>query len=197
MHDTTWIWAVVGGLAIAGVLLFHILNGIVSALPPEVRAPITASAKANSRPLAVLAVVVLWTATYALYSMAHITGSTALSSASGTPATSNAPTATAPGAAGTAPTARGAGTKVVAGTPCHEQRPPGDRTGGGGHCTDGRRRRHEGGGGPRTGDHRRRSCGRRWDHDISRRQQPKHRERRGVRSARRQRRAGEPDVPRL
>src|SRR3954452_23227251 len=111
MHDTTWIWAVVGGLAIAGLLLFHVLHGMISALPPEVRAPITASAKANSRPLAVLAVVVLWTLTYALYSMAHITGSTALSTATGTPGVTNAPAATAPGLAATAPAAGGARSK--------------------------------------------------------------------------------------
>src|SRR3954452_14349872 len=101
MHDTTWIWAVVGGLAIAGLLLFHVLNGILQALPPEVRAPITASAKANSRPLAVLAVVVLWTATYALYFVAHLTGSAtpvaaAAQTGTGTPA--------APGTGAAAPT---------------------------------------------------------------------------------------------
>jgi ABC-type branched-subunit amino acid transport system substrate-binding protein len=85
-HSDTWIWAVVGGLAIAGVLLFHILHGILAALPAEVRAPINASAKANSRPLAVLAVIVLWTATYALYSVAHLTGPTQALAANGAPA---------------------------------------------------------------------------------------------------------------
>src|SRR4051812_43958679 len=108
MHDTTWIWAVVGGLAIAGVLLFHILNGIVSALPPDVRAPIAASAKANSRPLAVLAVVVLWTATYGLYSVAHLTGPAAsLASAGGAPASGAPGQVTAPGT-GAAPVTGGA-----------------------------------------------------------------------------------------
>ncbi|MCU1590800.1 MAG: hypothetical protein JWP11_2056, partial [Frankiales bacterium] len=96
----TWIWAVVGGLAVAGFLLFHVLHGVLNALPAEVRAPISASVRANSRPLAVFAVIVLWTATYGLYSVAHLTAPTsALSTAA-----SNS-TGTAPGvAAGTTPT---------------------------------------------------------------------------------------------
>src|SRR3954464_906972 len=115
MHDTTWIWAVVGGLAIARLLLFHVPHGIITALPPEVRAPITASTKANSRPLAVLAVVVLWTLTYALYSMAHITGSpTSLTSANGVPAAGSPPAAVVPGST-SAPVA-GSRVKVAGGS---------------------------------------------------------------------------------
>jgi branched-chain amino acid transport system substrate-binding protein len=131
-HSDTWIWAVVGGLAIAGVLLFHILHGIVQSLPAEVRAPIAASAKANSRPLAVLAVVVLWTATYGLYSVAHLTapaGSLSAAAQNNTGATSQTGTASttpsgttegkavAPGpAAGPATTISTAGAPTLSGT---------------------------------------------------------------------------------
>jgi ABC-type branched-subunit amino acid transport system substrate-binding protein len=68
----TWIWAVVAGLAVAGVLLWHVANAVLSALPEEVRTPVKASVRSNSRPLGVMAVVVLWTLTYALYSVAHL-----------------------------------------------------------------------------------------------------------------------------
>lgn len=68
----TWIWAVIGGLVLAGALLWHILNATLTALPEEVRAPVKASMRANSRPLAVMAVAVVWTLTYALYSVAHL-----------------------------------------------------------------------------------------------------------------------------
>ncbi|MDX6200296.1 MAG: branched-chain amino acid transport system substrate-binding protein [Actinomycetota bacterium] len=120
MHSDTWIWAVVGGLALAGLLLFHILHGFMQSLPAEVRAPITASAKANSRPLAVLAVIVLWTASYALYSIAHLDdGTNALASAAqnGTGTTTAPGTATnGPAAAGsTAPLPGGAATGAVNG----------------------------------------------------------------------------------
>ncbi|MDT7571245.1 MAG: branched-chain amino acid transport system substrate-binding protein [Actinomycetota bacterium] len=113
MHDHTWIWAVVGGLVLAGLLLFHILSGMLKALPTEVRAPITASAKANSRPLAVLAVIVLWTATYALYSVAHLsddTSSLANAAQTGSGAT------TGPGTTGTAPVTPGSTAPVPGGT---------------------------------------------------------------------------------
>jgi ABC-type branched-subunit amino acid transport system substrate-binding protein len=131
-HSDTWIWAVVGGLAIAGVLLFHILHGIMQSLPAEVRAPIAASAKANSRPLAVLAVVVLWTATYGLYSVAHLTapagslsaaaqnntGATSQTGAvSTTPSGTTQGKAVAPGpAAGPATTISTAGAPILSGT---------------------------------------------------------------------------------
>src|SRR3954447_24127280 len=133
MHDTTWIWAVVGGLAIAGVLLFHILNGIVSALPPEVRAPITASAKANSRPLAVLAVIVLWTATYALYSVAHLTEPSANSLASSTQNGKGTPTARAP--APNAPTTVGSSAPLPGGAVTGAVRGPAITTTAGGART--------------------------------------------------------------
>ncbi|MDT7549785.1 MAG: hypothetical protein QOE84_2179, partial [Actinomycetota bacterium] len=102
-HSDAWIWAVVGGLALAGMLLFHILHGILAALPAEVRAPIAASAKANSRPLAVLAVIVLWTITYGLYSVAHLTTPAASLSAAGASQSSTATTGQA-GATATTPT---------------------------------------------------------------------------------------------
>src|SRR4051812_14122771 len=107
-HSDTWIWAVVGGLAIAGLLLFHVLHGILNALPAEVRAPLNASAKANSRPLAVLAVVVIWTATYALYSIAHITGPASTLSSAGAAqnnGAAQAPTASPATTPGTTPSA--------------------------------------------------------------------------------------------
>jgi ABC-type branched-subunit amino acid transport system substrate-binding protein len=108
-HSDTWIWAVVGGLAIAGLLFVHILSGIMRSLPAEVRSPITATAKANSRPLVVLAVIVLWTATYALYSVAHLTAPV-------TPVSTAAQngTATQPGVNGTTPT--GPATTTTTGT---------------------------------------------------------------------------------
>jgi branched-chain amino acid transport system substrate-binding protein len=131
-HSDTWIWAVVGGLAIAGVLFFHILHGIMQSLPAEVRAPIAASAKANSRPLAVLAVVVLWTATYGLYSVSHLTapagslsaaaqnntGATSQTGAvSTTPSGTTQGKAVAPGpAAGPATTISTAGAPTLSGT---------------------------------------------------------------------------------
>ena len=102
-HSDAWIWAVVGGLALAGMLLFHILHGILAALPTEVRAPIAASAKANSRPLAVLAVIVLWTITYGLYSVAHLTTPTAALTSAGASQSSTAVTGQ-PGATATTPT---------------------------------------------------------------------------------------------
>jgi branched-chain amino acid transport system substrate-binding protein len=113
-HSDAWIWAVVGGLALAGILLFHVLHGILNALPAEVRAPLAASAKANSRPLAVLAVIVLWTATYALYSVAHLTGPTSTLASAGAQNTDGttaqqAPTAAAPG---TSPAVAAPGGKV-------------------------------------------------------------------------------------
>ncbi|MCW2542549.1 MAG: amino acid-binding protein [Frankiales bacterium] len=80
-----WIWAVLGGLALASVLLWHIANAMLSALPEEVRAPVKASVRSNSRPLAVMAVVVLWTLTYALYSVAHLPSTTAPLAAEQTP----------------------------------------------------------------------------------------------------------------
>jgi hypothetical protein len=112
-HSDAWIWAVVGGLAIAGVLLFHILHGIMQSLPAEVRAPITASAKANSRPLAVLAVVVLWTATYGLYSVAHLT---APAGSLSTAAQSNAGATGQTGTLGTTPSGTTAGKAVAPGS---------------------------------------------------------------------------------
>ncbi|MDT7537662.1 MAG: hypothetical protein QOI82_1247, partial [Actinomycetota bacterium] len=112
MHSDTWIWAVVGGLALAGLLLFHILSSVMKSLPAEVRAPITASTKANSRPLAVLAVIVLWTATYALYSVAHLTQPTTTAAAS---AQDGAGTTTAAGTTTNAPTAAGSSAPLPGG----------------------------------------------------------------------------------
>jgi ABC-type branched-subunit amino acid transport system substrate-binding protein len=83
-----WIWAVVGGLAIVLVLGMHVVHGIFGSLPEEIRTPVLTGLRSNARPLAVTGVVLLWTVTYGLYSVAHVpttTSPTAL--AGGAPAT--------------------------------------------------------------------------------------------------------------
>ena len=97
----TWIWAVVAGVVLAAVLLWHVVNGMLAALPEEVRTPVKASVRANSRPIGVMAVVVLWTLTYALYSVAHLPTTTAQQSAAAQSPTSTTSGTTVPGATAT------------------------------------------------------------------------------------------------
>jgi ABC-type branched-subunit amino acid transport system substrate-binding protein len=62
-----WVWLVVGGLVVCLVLVAHIANGVLKALPPEVQSDVRTSVRNNRGPAGVLAVVLVWTITLALY----------------------------------------------------------------------------------------------------------------------------------
>src|SRR5437016_3023741 len=63
-----WIWTVLAGLALAGVLVYHVAREFLSALPEDVRGSLKASARKNVRPLSVAGVILTWTLIFALYS---------------------------------------------------------------------------------------------------------------------------------
>ena len=64
-----WIWTVLGGLAIAGVLIYHVVREFLAALPDDVRHSVRTTARRNIRPLGVAGVVLTWTLVFALYSI--------------------------------------------------------------------------------------------------------------------------------
>ena len=107
----TWIWAVLGGLALAGFLLFHVISGALNALPQEVREPVVGSVKANARPLAAGGVVLLWTLVYTLYSVSSPGAEGTLTQADGAPAGSGAVVD-----GGTTPTGSGSASTPTTGT---------------------------------------------------------------------------------
>jgi ABC-type branched-subunit amino acid transport system substrate-binding protein len=64
------VWAVAAGLLIGGVLLYHVVSNAISTLSDDIRNRLRASVRSNARPLAVSAVVLVWTLAYGLYSVA-------------------------------------------------------------------------------------------------------------------------------
>jgi branched-chain amino acid transport system substrate-binding protein len=65
----TWIWTVLAGLVLSGVLVYHVARQFVSSLPDDVRDALRATARKNVRPLAVGGVILTWTLIFALYSI--------------------------------------------------------------------------------------------------------------------------------
>src|SRR5438094_9219981 len=64
-----WIWTVIGGLVLAGALLYHVGAQFMSTLPEDIRTALKSSARKNVRPLGVAGVILAWTLVFALYSM--------------------------------------------------------------------------------------------------------------------------------
>src|SRR5581483_4737089 len=64
-----WIWTVIGGLVLAGALLWHVGSQFVSTLPDDIRTALKTSARKNVRPLGVAGVILAWCLVFALYSM--------------------------------------------------------------------------------------------------------------------------------
>jgi branched-chain amino acid transport system substrate-binding protein len=112
-----WIWAVLGGLALAGFLLFHVISSALNALPEEVRAPVIGSVKANARPLIAGGVVLLWTLVFTLYSVSSPSSGDTLTQASDAGVSTEAGTATTTGSTGTttAPATKSGRTAAVTG----------------------------------------------------------------------------------
>jgi ABC-type branched-subunit amino acid transport system substrate-binding protein len=69
-RSTGWVWAVVAGFAVALALLWHVISSAVGTLPDDIRDRLRQSVRSNARPLVVAAVVLAWTLTYGLYSVA-------------------------------------------------------------------------------------------------------------------------------
>ena len=81
-RSTGWVWAVVAGLVVSLVLVWHVVSSAVGTLPDDIRDRLRASVRHNARPLVVGAVVLVWTVTYGLYSVAvQPTGSNTTSNA--------------------------------------------------------------------------------------------------------------------
>jgi branched-chain amino acid transport system substrate-binding protein len=78
-RSTGWVWAVAAGLAIALLLMYHVVSNAISTLPDEIRDRLRGSLRSNVRPLAVATAVLLWTVTYGLYSVAVTPTSSATS----------------------------------------------------------------------------------------------------------------------
>jgi hypothetical protein len=88
-----WIWAVLAGLVLGGVLVGHALLMIARALPEEVRAEAVAAVRRRPRLAAVTLGVAAWTLVFALYSLAYPGGAALLGIGAARPAASVAPRA--------------------------------------------------------------------------------------------------------
>lgn len=73
-----WIWGVVAGLVLGGVLVAHSGLQIARAFPEDVRANAAAAVKRRPRLAAVGAGVAVWTLVYMLYSLAFPSGAAIL-----------------------------------------------------------------------------------------------------------------------
>jgi hypothetical protein len=73
-----WIWAVLAGLVLGGVLIAHAGSQIVRAFPDDVRANALAALKRRPRLVVVTAAIAGWTLIYALYSLAYPSGAALL-----------------------------------------------------------------------------------------------------------------------
>jgi hypothetical protein len=82
-----WIWAVVGGLVLGGLLLAHAGLAIGRAFPDDVRANAVGAIKKRPRLAFTSAGVATWTLLYALYSLAYPSGAALLASDTRTPST--------------------------------------------------------------------------------------------------------------
>lgn len=69
-RSAAWVWLVVGGFVVGGVLLWHVISNAINSLPDEIRDRVRSSVRTNARPLVVSAVVLTWTLAYLLYSVA-------------------------------------------------------------------------------------------------------------------------------
>jgi hypothetical protein len=67
----SFIWAVIAGLVLGGVLVGHAGVQIFRAFPADTRAAATGAVKARPRAVALAAAVALWTILYLLYSLAY------------------------------------------------------------------------------------------------------------------------------
>lgn len=77
-----WIWGVVAGLVLGGVLVAHAGLMIARAFPDDVRKNVMAAVKRRPRLVAVCAAVAAWTLVYALYSLAYPSGAALVGSGS-------------------------------------------------------------------------------------------------------------------
>lgn len=66
-RTSLWVWAVVGGLLVAGALVFYIARQMFVALPEDVRTSLTQTARKHVRPLAVSGVALAWSLVFVLY----------------------------------------------------------------------------------------------------------------------------------
>ena len=76
-------WVVVGGFVVSLVLLWHVVSNAVKTLPEDIQARLRGSVRSNARPLIVSAVVITWTLSYLLYSVAVVPINTADDAAEG------------------------------------------------------------------------------------------------------------------
>jgi branched-chain amino acid transport system substrate-binding protein len=71
-RSTTWVWVVIGGFVVSLALIWHVVSQAIGSLPDETQLRLRGSLRANSRPIAVTAVVLTWTLAYLLYSVASV-----------------------------------------------------------------------------------------------------------------------------
>jgi hypothetical protein len=64
-----WIWWVVAGLVLGGLLLWHAARAMVRTLPDDVRADLRGAVRRHPRVAATSGVVLAWTSVFALYSL--------------------------------------------------------------------------------------------------------------------------------
>ena len=67
----SFIWWVVLGLVLGGILVLHSLRQIFRAFPADTQAAAIDAVKSRPRLVAICAVVVIWTLLYLLYSLAY------------------------------------------------------------------------------------------------------------------------------
>lgn len=87
-----WIWAVILGLMLGGILVAHAVRAIVRAFPPDMRAAMWEPVRARPRLAAVSLALTLWLLVYTLYSIALPSTAVVEGGAGASGAASGAPT---------------------------------------------------------------------------------------------------------